>query len=75
MALTRLKYPVEGFQGGATRQTKLWVHFVHHHVRDVVIILEEGNQPYLRCPKCDMFLLHKDPNVRNLATEFFRRRE
>ena len=38
-------------------------------------ILEEGNQPYPWCNKQDMFMLHRDLNVRNLTTAFFHRGE
>ena len=30
------------------------VHFVHRHVHDTVVILEEGNPPLPRCPRCDL---------------------
>ena len=36
-------------------------------------ILEEGNQNYPRCLKCDILVSHKALNGRNLATGFFRR--
>ena len=28
------------------------VHFWHRHVRDTVVILDEGNLPHPRCPLC-----------------------
>ena len=40
VVLTRLRCPVEGCQGGVTRQTNLRVHFEHCHVRDTIVILE-----------------------------------
>ena len=30
------------------------VHFVHRHVLDTVVILEEGNFPHPRCALCNM---------------------
>ena len=30
------------------------VHFLHRHVHDTVVILEEGNLPLPRCPRCDL---------------------
>ena len=30
------------------------VHFVHWHVLNTVVMLEEGNFPHPRCAKCDM---------------------
>ena len=32
------------------------VHFWRRHVRDTIIILEEGNLPHPRCENCDMFV-------------------
>ena len=37
---------VEGCSGRATTQTSMRVHFWHRHVRDTVVILEEGNLPH-----------------------------
>ena len=39
--------PVEGCQGRAVVRTNLWVHFVHRHVKDAVVILEEVNLLHL----------------------------
>ena len=33
---------------------------------DTIVILEDGNRNYPRCPKCDMFVSHKDLNGRHL---------
>ena len=30
------------------------VHFVHRHVLDTLVMLEEGNPPHTRCSRCDM---------------------
>ena len=35
--------PSRGVLGGASIQTNLWIHFAHLHVRDKIVILEEGN--------------------------------
>ena len=56
--------------GGASNWTNLRVHFAHRHARNTIVILEEGNRPYHRCPKCDMFVSHKALNGRHLATAF-----
>ena len=32
--------------GGMTRRTNLRVYFSHRHLRDAIVILEEGNWPY-----------------------------
>ena len=31
-------------------------HFVHHHVQDMIVVLEEGNHPIPILPKCDVFV-------------------
>ena len=41
-------------------------------MRDIVIILEEGNLPHLRCTSCDMFFLWRALNVRHKSTEMCR---
>ena len=42
--------PIREVSGGASNRTNLWVHFLHHHVRDTNLILEEGNRTYRICP-------------------------
>ena len=69
----RLRCLVAGFLGGASSCTNLWIYFSHRHVRDTIVILEEGNHPYPRCPQCDMFVPQKDLNGRNLETALCRR--
>ena len=44
------------------------VHFVHRHVHDTVVILEEDNLPLLRCPWCDLQVTSKALNGRHLGT-------
>ena len=41
-------------------------------MRDIVIILEEGNIPHPRCPRCDMFVLWRALNGRHKNTEIYR---
>ena len=53
--------------------TNLWVHFVHCHVRDIVVILEEGNQSHPQCPKLNMFMPWQDHNGNNSTTELCKR--
>ena len=43
--LLRIRFLVEGCLGGASNWTNLQVHFLHRHVWDTIVILEEGNQP------------------------------
>ena len=70
--LLQLRCLVEGCLGWALRQTNLNIHFVHRHIRDTVLILEEGNRPYPRCSQCDMFVVQKALNGRHLTTDFCR---
>ena len=35
-----------------------------------MVILEEGNLPYTRYPKCDMFVLQNSLNGRHLVSAF-----
>ena len=44
------------------------VHFVHRHVHDTVVILEEGNLPLPRCPRCDLRVPRRVLNGRHLGT-------
>ena len=37
-------------------RTEMRVHFVHRHVLDTVVILEEGNFPHPRCARCNMLV-------------------
>ena len=44
------------------------VHFLQWHVRDTVIILEEGNLPHQQCHQCDMLVPYKALNRRHINT-------
>ena len=44
------------------------VHFMHRHVHDTVVMLEEGNLSLPRCPRCDLQVSRKTPNGRHLGT-------
>ena len=48
---------MRGFPGRDSSQSALQVHFVHCHVREILVVLEEGNHPLRRCPKCDIFVM------------------
>ena len=56
-----LGFIVGGYKGQVTTRTNLLIHFVHCHMGDTVVILEEGNRPHPRCPAwpgpaCGMFV-------------------
>ena len=44
----RRQCPVEGCPGVSETRAAMRVHFVHRHVHDTVVILEEGNLPLTR---------------------------
>ena len=48
------------------------VHFWKRHVRDTVIILEEGTLPHPRCEECDMLVPWRSLNGRHKDTEMCR---
>ena len=68
--LQRLRCLVEGCLGGALNRTNFWVHFAYPHTRYTIVILEEGNRPYPRCPQYDMFMSHYALNVRQIIMDF-----
>ena len=44
------------------------VHFVHRHIQETMMMMEEGNFPLPRCPQCDMQVPRKALNGRHLGT-------
>ena len=49
-------------------RTAMRVHFLHRNVRDTVIIIEEGNLPHPRFPRCDILLPWRALNRQHLTT-------
>ena len=41
--------------GGGGSITNLWIHFLHRHLQDTIVIMEEVNCTHHRFPNCDMF--------------------
>ena len=68
-----MECPVEGCPGRAGTRTAMHVHFWRKHVRDTIIILEEGNLPHPRCTNCDMFVPWRALNGCHKSTEMCRR--
>ena len=54
--------------GVSATRAVMRVHFVHRHVHDTVVILEEGNLPLPRCPRCNLQVSRKALNGRHLDT-------
>ena len=50
----RRQCPVEGCPGVSATRAAMREHFVHRHVHNTVVILEEVNLPLPRCPRCDL---------------------
>ena len=59
---------MEGCPGDLETRTEMRVHFVHRHVQDTVVMMEEGNPPHPLCPRCDMQVPRKALNGRHLGT-------
>ena len=59
---------MEGCPGVSATRAAMRVQFVHRHVHDTVVILEEGNLPLPRCPRCDLQVSRKALNERHLET-------
>ena len=47
--------------GVSETRAAMRVHFVHRHVHDTVVILEEGNLPLPQCPRCDLQVSGRGP--------------
>ena len=73
-------FPVEGCPERATTRTAMQVHFLHRHVLDTVVILEEGNLPHPWCTRCDILvprraLKGRHPNTAQCARGGERKRQ
>ena len=62
------KFPLAGFPGRVTTRTAMRVHFVHWHVLDTMVILEEGNSPHPRCAQSNMIVPWQALNGRHPGT-------
>ena len=56
--------PVAGCPGRVATRTAIQVHFLHQHVLDAMVILDEGNFPHQRCTRCDMLFPRQALNGR-----------
>ena len=59
--------PVEGCPGVSEKRAAMRVHFVHRHIHNTVVILEEGNLTLPRCPRCDLQVPRRALNGRHLG--------
>ena len=67
--------PVGGCPGRETSCRALQVHFVHHHMRDTVVILEEGSHTLPCCPNGDILVTWRSLNGKHKSTTMCDRRE
>ena len=63
------KFLVEGCRGRSEMRMAIRVHFFHRHVRDTVVILEEGKLTHPRQPRCDIMVPWMDLNGRHTTTD------
>ena len=60
--------PIESCQGRAATQTAMQVHFLHRHIRNTMIIMEEGNLPQPRRPWCNILVPWKAMSGKHTTT-------
>ena len=65
---SRRQCPVEGFPGVSATRAAMRVHFLHRHVHNTMVKLEEGNLPLPRCPRCNLQVSRKALNGCHLET-------
>ena len=58
-------------QEGSTNRTNLRIHFVHCHMQDMLVILDQGNRSQPWCPCCNMFVPWADLNRRHPNTSLW----
>ena len=62
---------VGGYEGRATTHTNLWIHFIHCHVRNTVLILVEYNCPHSCYLACDIFVTWAALKLRHPVMGFY----
>ena len=72
--------PVKGCQRRAAMWAGLCMHFLHHHMRDTVIIVVEGKLHHPWCTHCDMliswaYLNRRHPNTAQGTKETYQKRQ
>ena len=63
-----MEFLVNGCRGRASTWKATRINSLHRNFWDTVIILEEGNLPHPRCPRCDMLVSCKSLNGRHVTT-------
>ena len=62
---------VEGCRGRSSTRVNLRIQFLHHHVRDKIVIMGEGNCPHPLCPACEIFVTWETTNKRHPKTVIY----
>jgi Reverse transcriptase (RNA-dependent DNA polymerase) len=65
--ITDTSCPVDGCIFQSCQKYIMRQHFRDRHVRDIIHIVEEGNEPLPRCPKCGIF--QKDVGIKHQDTK------
>ena len=60
--------PLEGCPVRVAMRTAMQVHFLHQHVLNNVVILEEGNLPHPWCARCNILVPRRALNNRHPVT-------
>ena len=47
---------MEGCTGSSTIRTNLQLHYMHRHMEDIVVVINEGTVTHSRYEQCDMFI-------------------
>ena len=61
--------PSRGEGGGEATRLSIIVHLLNRHIRDTVVILEEGKLPHPRCPHCYIMVPWAAMNGRHTTTD------
>ena len=51
-----------------TIHNNMWMHFMHFHVQEYIVIFQEGTSPHPWCEVCDMFFMKRDLNCTHRCT-------
>ena len=62
-------FPLEGCPRKAINCPNLQMNFMHHHMEDNIVILNEGTRSHTRYDQCDMLILSEALEEGHLFTE------
>ena len=70
---TDIYCPVEVYPGRATNRTNLWVHFMHLHVKNTIVVLNKVPVPHPCCNQCYLFIPRGAMVAGYLGTAIYKR--